>query len=651
MTQQNEVSGFFAPGGPAARRLPDYSPRAEQVAMAEAVAEAMARRGHLIVEAGTGVGKSLGYLVPAILEAIASGRRVVVSTQTLSLQDQLIGKDIPFLEKALPGAFRAEVAKGRTNYIAPRRLELALEGLDSADDESRHELREIRRGFEQKGWTTRQDFHPQPRYDVWEQVESEHGNCLGKACPHHDDDCPYHQARRRLADADLIVVNHSLYLSDLALRMQGARILPDHDVVIFDEAHGLETTALEHFGARLTHRMVRLLLMRLHRRYKGLGFLQLVPGSERARMLCEELEAVAETFFRRVSDFCGGTSREREITASDDIQDDLSPALGELAGALADLRFRCDSEAREIEFQAYIGRIDQMREALGRILRPGGAGELAVHWAETGLKPSAVSIQSKPLEAAATLKTWLFDRIGTVVLTSATLSTGRRDGLGFIARTLGAEEADQLQLGSPFDYEKNVRLRIPTWLDDPRPGPDYEESVANALMHYIRLSQGGAFVLFTSYDFMRRIRDRVEEELRDLEFPLLVQGEDMSRAMMIRAFQESPNSVLFGNDSFWQGVDVKGEALRLVVLVKLPFAVPTAPLQRARSRLIEERGGHSFRDLSLPEAIIRFKQGFGRLIRTETDRGTVVVLDTRILNKPYGRAFIEALPPLQVLRD
>ncbi|MCB9833705.1 MAG: helicase [Planctomycetes bacterium] len=653
MTEVNEVADFFAAEGPAARRLPGFRTRPEQLEMARAVAAAMAERRHLLVEAGTGVGKSLGYLVPAVLEAVASGRRVLVSTQTLSLQDQLIGKDIPFLEKVLPGRFRAELAKGRSNYLAPRRLELALGGVDevAADAETRQGLLEIRRGFDRQHWTERQHFHPQPRFDVWEQVQSEHGNCLGKSCPHHDDDCPYHVARRRLADADLIVVNHSLYLSDLALRMQGARILPDHDVVVFDEAHGLETTALEHFGARLTLRMLRLLLMRLHRRYKGLGFLQLVPGSERARMLCEEVEAVAEDFFGRVRDFCGGGAREREIVAPDDLQDDLSTALGELAGALADLRFRCDSEAREIEFQSYIARIDQMRDGLRRILSPGQGGRPAVHWAETGIKPSASSIQCKPLEAAEILRTWLFDRVGSVILTSATLATGRQGGLTFAARSLGAEAADQLQLGSPFDYEHNVRLRVPTWLDEPRSGPDYEESLANALMHYLRKSQGGAFVLFTSYDFMRRIRDRVADELRELGFPLLVQGEEMPRAMMIEAFRESQNSVLFGNDSFWQGVDVQGETLRLVVLVRLPFAVPTAPLQRARAKLVEERGGHSFRDLSLPEAIIKFKQGFGRLIRTETDRGTVVVLDTRILSKPYGKAFIEALPPVQVIRD
>jgi ATP-dependent DNA helicase DinG len=652
--QVNELDWFFSETGPAAQELEGYRLRPQQLEMAHAVASAMSKQGHLVVEAGTGVGKSLGYLVPAVLEAIARGRRVLVSTHTLSLQDQLIQKDIPWLEKVLPGRFTAEVAKGRSNYVAPRRLEMAVAGAEEsgADLEIKDQLRRIQFALRQpKAEGTRQEIFPAPTYDVWEQVQSEHGNCLGKACPHFDDDCAYHVARRRLQDADLIVVNHSLYLADLALRAKGAKLLPDHDVVIFDEAHTLEAVALDHFGARLTRRMVRLLLMRLHRRHRGMGFLQYVRNSGSARRLCSDVEDAADVFFDSVSQFCGGMRGDREISDENQIRDSLSPVLRDLAAELSDLKLDCGSQEQESEFQSYISRIDGMVEALQVILRPNAKEGLSVHWAESSGRGSAVSIQSKPLKANEMLKKLLFDRIGTVVLTSATLATGRHNGLEYIARSLGAVESDRLQLGSPFDYQANVRLRIPTWLNEPSKEEDYEERCANAILNYIERSQGGAFVLFTSYDFMNKIRDRIIGRLEDLGYPVFVQGEEMPRAMMVKAFQESSNSVLLGTDSFWQGVDVKGEKLRLVIIVRLPFSVPSAPLQKARARLVEAEGGNAFRDLALPEAIIRFKQGFGRLIRTETDKGTVVVLDTRIKTKFYGRAFLDAIPRLPLIED
>ncbi len=649
----SELEGFFGEDGAAGRQLENYRLRPQQLEMAHAVSSAISERKHLIVEAGTGVGKSLGYLVPAVLTAIPQGRRVLVSTQTLSLQDQLIQKDIPWLQSVISGGFRAEVAKGRSNYVAPRRLEAAMQGATDAsvEPETAEQLRQILHSLRQRGAEgTKQEIFPTPAYDIWEQVQSEHGNCLGRACGHFDDDCPYHAARRRLQDADIIVVNHSLYLADLVLRSKGAKILPDHDIAIFDEAHSLEAVALEHFGARLTKRMVRLLLMRLHRRHKGLGFLQYVNRADEARRLCGEVEDAADVFFEGVSQFCVGPRGIREIADENQIQDCLTPVLRDLAAEMSDLKLDCGSQEQETEFQSYITRVDGMVEALQTILRP-SAEARTVHWAESRMRGAAVSIQSKPLKVSETLKELLFDRVGTVILTSATLATGRQGGLDFFARSIGGTESEKLQLGSPFEYEKNVRLRVPTWLNEPSNDEDYEQRCANAVLGYLEHSQGGAFILFTSYDFMNRIRDRIAQRLEDLGFPIFVQGEEMPRAMMIREFQKSNNSVLFGTDSFWQGVDVKGDKLRLVIIARLPFSVPTAPLQKARARLVEEEGGKAFRDLALPEAIIRFKQGFGRLIRTETDSGTVVVLDTRIRNKFYGRAFLDAIPRVPIIED
>lgn len=646
-----QVDAYFAPGGPLAERLAGFRPRPQQLEMAHAVARAVGERRHLVVEAGTGVGKSLGYLVPALLAARGSGRRVVVSTHTISLQEQLVGHDIPLLESTLPISFTAALAKGRSNYLAPRRLAVALETAEAVlgDDRLRVELQRIDAAWRGRHAGTRQDLLPEPDPLAWESVQSEHGNCLGKHCRHFDDDCPFWVARRRLEDADLVVVNHSLYFSDLVLRARGVQLLPDHDVVVFDEAHTLEGVALEHFGARITRRMVRVLLFRMHRPRSRRGLLATLPGAEAARHAVDEALAANDELFDAVAAFCGGRAHTREIGADDRLADPLTPALEHLAGALADSRKRVEAPEKRIEIQAVMTRLADLVLTLEDVLAPLEGDR--VHWAETGAREGQVSLHAKPLSVSEPLREHLFETTGTVVLTSATLSTGRGGGLDFVSRALGCEDADKLVLGSPFDFRASARLRVPTWLDEPRPTEEYEEAAALAILHYVERFLGGAFVLFTSYDFMGRMRRRVEDRLDALGYPLWVQGEGVPRARMLEGFRESDHSVLFGTDSFWQGVDVRGEALRLVIITRLPFPVPTQPLHRARSAAIEARGGSAFRELSLPEAIIKFKQGFGRLVRTESDHGAVVVLDTRILTKPYGRSFLAAIPDVPLVED
>lgn len=618
--------------------------------MARSVAAAVVRRRHLVVEAGTGVGKSLGYLVPALLTALDRGRRVVVSTHTISLQEQLIGQDIPLLEATLSRPFTAALAKGRANYLAPRRLAVALETAGGqGSDDVRSDIERIR-GAWTRGWDGgRQGLSPEPDPLAWEAVQSEHGNCLGKHCEHSETNCPYWESRRRLDRAELLVVNHSLYFSDLALRSRGVELLPSHDVVVFDEAHTLENVALEHFGHRLTRRMVRVLLFRMHRPRSGRGLLALVPEATSARRAVEHALDANDQLFEGVERFCGGRGRTRELSPGDRIEDPLTPALEALAGELADVQRVLGQPEKRIEVQALAGRVADVVRTLDEVTAPLGGGR--VHWAESGARPGQASLHAKPLDVSAPLREQLFGAVGTVIATSATLSTGRDGGLDHVCRALGCETADKLVLGSPFDYRANVRLRVPTWLNDPSPGPDYEEAAALAILHYVERFLGGAFVLFTSYDFMAKVRRHVADRLEALGYPLLVQGEGIPRARMIELFKESGSAVLFGTDSFWQGVDVRGEALRLVIITRLPFPVPTQPLNRARSAAIEREGGSAFRRLSLPEAVIRFKQGFGRLIRTETDHGAVVVLDTRLLTKPYGRAFLSAIPDVEVVRD
>lgn len=643
---------FFGEDGPAKASMPGYSPRPEQIAMSSAVEEALRGSRHLVVEAGTGVGKSLGYLVPSLLTLLPEGARIVVSTHTLSLQQQLMAVDLPMLAGLLPMPFQAELAKGRGNYLSPRRAETALELATTAGDASR--AQEIRRVIETWNGTkdgTRQEIHPQPDPPVWEDLQSEQGNCLGRACSHYETDCSFYQARRRLREAQVLVVNHSLYMADLVLREIDKPLLPPHDVVIFDEAHTLESVAREHFGGRLTRFMVRRVLLRLARRGRHPGLLQLMARAEWARRLAEIALEATDAFFVSVGRralACGGAFA---IESPGDVEDGLSSPLMELSAALADLVALASSKEKRLELQACARRLDELAALVQQILHPKPDSGNMVHWVESGRRLERATLHMKPLEVSDLLAERLFGPMRSVILTSATLSVGRRDGLNHAARSLGCPGADKLIVGSPFNYHEHVRLRVPTWLDEPDRGEDYEERLANAILHYVERSQGGAFVLFTSYQSMRRTRDALASDFEERGFPFLVQGDAIDRGRMIEEFKKTENGVLFGTDSFWQGVDVPGRSLRLVIITRLPFAVPSDPLQKARAERIRARGGSPFKEMSLPEAVIRFKQGFGRLVRREDDRGTVVVMDTRILTKPYGRSFLDAIPPVTLYRD
>ncbi len=643
---------FFGEDGPAAAAMPGYAPRPEQMAMASAVEAALRDSRHLVVEAGTGVGKSLGYLVPSLLTLLPEGARIVVSTHTLSLQQQLIQVDLPLLAKLLPMPFQAELAKGRGNYLSPRRAEAALASTVMTDDSPRlQEIRRVMRAWEATDEGTRQEIHPQPDPMVWDELQSEQGNCLGRACSHYEDDCSFYLARRRIQEAQVLVVNHSLYMADLVLRQIDKPLLPRHDVVIFDEAHTLEGVAREHFGARLSRFMVRRVLLRLARRGRHPGLLQLLPRAEWARRLAETALEATDAFFEAVGRRARDAGGALPIHEPGTVEDGLSAPLMDLAAALSDLVALAPSKEKRLELQVCRRGLDELAASVQGILRPSPDAEGMVHWVEAGARPLRATLHRKPLEISDLLAEQLFGPMRSVILTSATLSVGRRDGLNHAARALGCPDAEKLVVGSPFDYKEHVRLRVPTWLDEPDQGTDYDERLAHAILHYVERSQGGAFVLFTSYQAMRRARDILARDLEDRGFPFFVQGDGMDRGRMIEEFKKTRDGVLFGTDSFWQGVDVPGQALRLVIITRLPFAVPSDPLQKARAERIRARGGSPFKEMSLPEAVIRFKQGFGRLVRREDDRGTVVVMDTRILTKRYGRSFLDAIPPVTVYTD
>ncbi len=652
---------IFGPRGLIAQAHPEYEHRPGQIQMAEAVLRAFEERRHLVVEAGTGTGKTLAYLVPAIAAATARGGRVVISTGTKNLQEQLMEKDIPFLQRVLPKKFTAAYMKGRSNYLCLQRVKRAettpiLDGLDDIDY-----FDEVRRWSRDSTTGDRAELTEMPEnLSFWRHIDARSEICTGQKCADYDA-CYITRMRQRASDADIIIVNHHLFFADLALRGgEYGQVIPDYSAVIFDEAHQVEDVAAEYFGSQVSNYMVEDMLRDM----------QALPITDAG--LNRELTRAANRVARFAEQFWMGFARgERAEEGRSPIvpgtfarkdrdggieATPLGEAYLSLDGALARLETTLDAmKEKPPEVDNLLRRVRETRFNLEFIVA--GDDRRYVYWVER--RGRGLFLRASPIDVSTLLQDKLFERVETVVLTSATLASA--GGFDFIRRRLGlaasveaedegdavanrsASKTDELIASSGYNYEEQAVLYLPPRMPEPR-SPQWAERAAEEVIKILNVSRGRAFVLSTSLSGMRALYERVA---REVEFPCFVQG-SMAKAGLLERFRSTPGAVLFATASFWQGVDVRGEQLSCVVIDKLPFAVPTDPVVAARQRFVEEQGGSSFYEYSVPQAIITLKQGLGRLIRSTTDRGLLAVLDPRLRTAGYGRLFLASLPPCRI---
>jgi DNA polymerase-3 subunit epsilon/ATP-dependent DNA helicase DinG len=673
----DEAASALEHGGPFSRYFENYEHRPEQVEMLRAVANALSYSQHLMVEAGTGVGKSFAYLVPAALFALQNNTRVLVSTNTINLQDQLIKKDIPDLCSALSLDLRAAVLKGRSNYLCPRRLDLMRHRSPANADELRV-LSKVLVWLQdnQSGDRTEINLTGPSERDVWVHMSAEDDACTNETCLEREGGaCPFFRARQAAQNAHILVVNHALLLTDVAV---GNRILPDYQHVILDEGHHLEAATTGSLSFRLTQWDLERLIREAGGSKSGI-FGQLLSSArdvvrpsdyallgqkvERATDLSWRLQEQAHAFFDALSEFVS-YQREGQPPSTYAWQERILPASRTqpgwdgveaawgAAGETLNLLVKLTGELQKGVADLYSDGAESLEDVisnLGNLFRrlveaENMVGSMIfepapdyVYWVEVNPNNNRLALNAAPVRIGPLVEKHLWHEKRSVILTSATLTThGEFD---YMRNILSADEADELALGSPFDYQNAALLYIANDIAEPHSN-EYQRQVDHTLINLCRASGGRTLVLFTSYAQLKRTARTITGPLAQDDILVYEQGEGASANALLESFKSTDRAVLLGTRSFWEGVDIPGDALSVLVIVKLPFAVPTDPLVAARSETYED----PFNEFHLPEAILRFRQGFGRLIRTQSDRGVVAILDRRLLTKAYGRAFIESLP-------
>jgi len=644
----NDLSiDVFGENGLIAQNHESYEYRDGQIKMAQAVASAFENKRHLIVEAGTGTGKTLAYLVPAIAASLGTKKRIIISTGTKNLQEQLMRKDIPFLQKTLPRKFVAEYMKGRSNYACLNRIAKAenqplLDGMQDVRyfDEIARWSRETKVG-------DRSELTDLPdNLGFWSRINAKSDTCLGQKCPDFEP-CFITRMRARAENADIIIVNHHLFFADLSVRgNQYGKVIPDYSAVIFDEAHLIEDIAADYFGFQISNFQ----LDELVRDTDSLPIADAVT-TMRLTKVSAKIYGLSEQFWIRFTQARAADGRFPllpEVFGYLDTEGESRPTpLGEayvaLNAALGQLETEVDAFSEQMtEAESLVRRIRQARFDLGFIVKQ--ADRNFVYWLER--RGKGIFLQASPIDVSMLLKEKLFDRVETCVLTSATLSSN--GSFNFIRDRLGLNngKTETMLAPSAFDYEKQAVIYIPKTMPDPR-APEFSQMAAGEIVKILRITQGRAFILATSNYSMRALYELVSSRVN---YPCFIQG-SMSKEGLLERFRETPNAVLFATSSFWQGVDVRGDQLSCVIIDKLPFAVPSDPVVAARTKFIDDNGGKSFFDYSVPQAIISLKQGIGRLIRSKTDKGVIAILDSRLRTKSYGRDFLNSLPKARIVSE
>jgi len=703
--------------GPLAQKLENFESRPPQLMMIEKVAEAFNENKVAIIEAGTGIGKTMAYLLPAIEWSVKNRERTVIATGTINLQEQLINKDVPLLQQTLDLKFRAELVKGRTNYACKRKLAEAEFQPDLFTEPAQlQELRDIIAWAKKSPDGSKSDLAFIPQDQIWEKIQSESDTTLRAKCKFYHE-CFFYNARRRAAAADVLIANHHMLFADLAVRQETGgssevAVLPKYQRIIFDEAHDIEEVASSYFGTATSYHGI---LRALHKLYRvkdakttgvlpfTMAKMQKAAGRisrslvdkfrQQIEMVCEpsvghvefRLQDLMDQLFlwvngkgNRTSSATGESFAEIKLRLTPAVVKDkifqeiitrqtpvllqemrqCSAQLDEVIKLCGIAEYQLGSEAASlaVDIQAQANRLTAMATQIEKVLIE--HDEKNIRWLE--VKESRwgniVRLRSAPLDVAPILKQAVFDKFETVVLTSATLAVGKsfdylEKSLGLSASTRGvvkekepglAQRKTATQLGSPFDYGRQALIVIPTDIPEPN-AREYPQHLQASLLRALKISQGRAFILFTAYGLLNQMYRALAPELAQLGIIAMKQGQE-NRHRLLENFKKQVGSVLFATDSFWQGVDVHGEALECVIIPRLPFKVPTEPVLEARVEAIEKRGGNSFMEYSVPQAVIKFKQGFGRLIRRKSDFGTIVILDNRIATKFYGRVFMESLP-------
>ncbi|MGB9696203.1 MAG: ATP-dependent DNA helicase [Ignavibacteria bacterium] len=648
------IKSFFSRGGVLEQNFPEYEFRESQLEMALAVYESLMSRRHIFIEAPTGIGKTFAYLVPAILIAKKYNRKAIVSTNTINLQDQIIQKDIPLLEKIFPFKFSSAILKGKNNYVCPHRLEKAFQNhLKLFEDYELSELIRIYEWAEKTQDGTLSDIKFKVDFNIWSFVCAENGICTNKTCGSYSNtQCFYKRAKDRLNYCELLIVNHYLLLNLMILTEEEKEIkgyLYNDDFVIFDEGHSLETAVSEHITQTVSREMLKYNLSRVYNPQKKKGLLVNYNGLYIIPTILDLMDATQEFFatVRREAFYNQNLLQSNAVRyfKNNLIENILDYLLEKLVAQLKGLTKFCKDEIDLNQINYYAAKFESFRQIINDFLFQELPIDKYVYWVEVSSpkENSNVSLCIAPVDISNFMRTRIFNAVNSSIVCSATLTVN--NSFSYMKEKMGAERSIDLQLSSPFDFQKQMTMYIPENIAEPDTNitPQYLSELARYLLHFIDLTEGKALVLFTNKMVLEQVARKVKGVLKDKGIQLLEQMKGMSRRYLLELFKSDVNSVLFGLDSFWFGVDVPGESLSNLIITRLPFLVPTHPRIQAKLELIERRGGNSFYEYILPEAILKFKQGIGRLIRSKSDSGIIVVLDPRIIRKPYGRFFFNSI--------